>query len=102
MNLAETAIPLRNIGASGVLWRNEGDLVSIVNGDSKVIWSMEDDSLQSFDLSSDPGERSVIEPLTELAEAAGYYWSTPPEAVPSEVNYGETASRELRNLGYIR
>ena len=102
VNLAETAIPLRNIGASGVLWRNEGDLVSIVNGDSKVIWSMEDDSLQSFDLSSDPGERSVIEPLTELAEAAGYYWSTPPEAVPSEVNYGETASRELRNLGYIR
>ena len=102
VNLTDTEIPLRDIGASGVLWRTEGDLVSIVNGDSKLIWSVEDDSAQSFDLGIDPGENSPVEPFTELFEAAGYYWSTPPEANPSEVNYSETAARELRNLGYIR
>ena len=95
-------IPLRDIGASGVLWRAEGDLVSIVNGDRKIIWSVEDDSLQAFDLGQDPGESSSVEPSAELVDAAGYYWSTPPVVVSSEVDYSETAARELRNLGYIR
>lgn len=102
VNLSDAVLPEREIGASGVLWRAEGDLVSIVSGDRKVIWSVEDDSLECFDLGSDPDEGSPSEMMQDLADAAGYYWATPPEASPSEVNYSETAARELRNLGYIR
>ncbi|MCK5785459.1 MAG: sulfatase-like hydrolase/transferase [Candidatus Sabulitectum sp.] len=101
-NLAGSVDPAREIPASGVLWRDQGDLVSIVSGNSKLIWSVEDDSLEMFDLSADPLEKTTIEPRLQIMEAAEFYWATPPMGEAPLVDYSETASRELRNLGYIR
>ena len=101
-NLMEELDTTRNIPASGVLWRTQGDLVSIVSGNSKIIWSVEDDSMESFNLAADPLEREVLEPSEDQIQAAGYYWTTPPAGEAPLVDYSETAARELRNLGYIR
>ncbi len=99
-DLAET-LPAREIPASGVLWR-QGELVSIVSGDTKLIWSLDDDSVETYDLQADPLELDILPVDDELMNAAGFYWATPPLVTPLPVNYDETASRELRNLGYIR
>jgi arylsulfatase A-like enzyme len=101
-NLMEELNTTRDIPASGVLWRTQGDLVSIVCGNSKIIWSVEDDSMESFNLAADPLEREVLEPSEDQIQAAGYYWTTPPAGEAPLVDYSETAARELRNLGYIR
>ncbi|HOP26643.1 MAG TPA: sulfatase [Candidatus Sabulitectum sp.] len=102
VDLAAEQPVMRRIFASGVLWRQEGDLVSVVEGDMKLIWSVEDDSVQAFHLGDDPAETEPVEPCQDLLEEAGFYWATPPEVMADVVDYSETAARELRNLGYIR
>lgn len=102
VNLAGTIDPSREIPASGVLWRDRGDLVSIVSNNNKLIWSVEDDSLEVYNLIADPSEQNAIEAVTGMIEAAEFYWATPPMGEAPLVNYSETAGRELRNLGYIR
>ncbi len=102
VNLAETVNSGRDIPASGVLWRPEGPLVGIVSDNMKLLWSVEDDSLEAYDLASDPHEMDVIEPEISMIEAAEYYWATPPLGEPPLVNYSESVTRELQNLGYIR
>ena len=102
VSLTDAIEPARSIPASGVLWRSEGDLVSIVSNNSKIIWSVEEDSFESYDLANDPMELEIIEPAISLIEAAEFYWATPPLGEAPLVDYSETASRELRNLGYIR
>ncbi len=102
LNLTGSIDPARLIPASGVLWRAEGDLVSIVSNNSKLIWSVEDDSLEAFNLAADPLEQEPVTPENTMIEAAEFYWVTPPMGEAPLVNYSETASRELRNLGYIR
>lgn len=92
----------RDIPASGVLWTDHGEQVSIVNGSEKIIWSVENDSVEGFNLEADPLELHSIQPEERLLDAAGYYWATPPLAVAPVVDTDETATRELRNLGYIR
>ncbi len=101
-NLLEEMNAARDIPASGVLWYQQGDLVSIVSDNSKIIWSVEDDSVESFNLATDPLEREILEPEENLVRAAEYYWATPPVGEAPLVNCSETAARELRNLGYIR
>lgn len=101
-DLAGDISAVREIPASGVLWREAGDLVSVVSGSQKIIWSVADDSVEAFNLEADPGELQIIPPPELLMDAAGFYWSSPPVTVAPAVNYDETASRELRNLGYIR
>jgi len=103
VNLAETINSDREIPASGVLWRSEGDIVSIIANQNKIIWSVEDDSIESFNLLEDPLEQNnILPPISGLLEAAEFYWVTPPMGQAPLVDYSETASRELRNLGYIR
>ena len=102
VDLAGTIDQAREIPASGVLWRSQGDLVSIVSNSSKIIWSVEDDSIEAYNLAADPMELELMEPDSSLIEAAEFYWATPPMGEAPLVNYSETASRELRNLGYIR
>ncbi len=103
INLAETIDSERGIPASGVLWRPEGDIVSIVANQNKIIWSVEDDAIESFSLLEDPLEQNIIlPPMSGLLEAAEFYWVTPPMGEAPLIDYSETASRELRNLGYIR
>ncbi len=102
VNLTGVIDPSREIPASGVLWRSEGDLVSIVSNRSKIIWSVEDDSYEAFNLLTDPAELEVLEVGADLINAAEFYWSTPPMGEAPLIDYSETASRELRNLGYIR
>lgn len=102
VDLAGTVDQAREIPASGVLWRSQGDLVSIVSNSSKIIWSVEDDSIEAYNLAVDPMELELMEPDSSLIEAAEFYWATPPMGEAPLVNYSETASRELRNLGYIR
>ncbi|MCK5036207.1 MAG: sulfatase [Candidatus Sabulitectum sp.] len=102
VDLAGTVDQAREIPASGVLWRPQGDLVSVVSNSSKIIWSVEDDSIEAYNLAMDPMELELMEPDSSLIEAAEFYWATPPMGEAPLVNYSETASRELRNLGYIR
>ncbi len=94
--------PHREIPASGVLWRPECDLVSIVSNKNKIIWSVADDSYEAFNLLTDPGELEVIEAEADLINAAEFYWATPPMGEAPAVDHSATAERELRNLGYIR
>ena len=102
VNLSEAIDNSREIPASGVLWRSQGDLVSMVSNNLKIIWSVEDDSLESYNLTADPLELESQEPGVSQIEAAEFYWATPPMGEAPFINYSETASRELRNLGYIR
>lgn len=100
-NLA-TEIASRDIPASGVLWREQGDLVSVVREGIKLIWSVEDDSLECYDLANDPLEKNIIDHDSDLFNAAGYYRATPAVVTAQRIDYGESVARELRNLGYIR
>jgi arylsulfatase A-like enzyme len=93
---------VRGIPASGVLWRESGDLVSVVSGSRKVIWAVEEDSLEAYDIQLDPGETVMLEPWEDLVDEALYYWATPPVGTAIFVDYGESVAGELRNLGYIR
>ena len=93
---------VRGIPASGVLWRESGDLVSVVSGSRKVIWAVEEDSLEAYDILLDPGETVMLEPWEDLVDEALYYWATPPVGTAIFVDYGESVAGELRNLGYIR
>jgi arylsulfatase A-like enzyme len=102
VNLAGVIEPSRSIPASGVLWRPQGDLVTIVSDGTKLIWSVEDDSLETYDLTADPSESNSVEPAPALLDAAEYYWATPPIGEAPIVDCGENEIRELRNLGYIR
>ena len=102
LNLTGIINPAREIPASGVLWRPEGNLVSIVSNNNKLIWSVEDDSLEAYNLAADPLEQELVTPEIAMIEAAEFYRATPPMGEAPLVNYSETASRELRNLGYIR
>jgi arylsulfatase A-like enzyme len=102
LNLADAIDPARAIPASGVLWRPEGDLVSIVSNMQKVIWSVEEDTFESYDISVDPEEIDSLSSLLSISRDAEFYWGTPPVGAAPIVNCSETVGRELRNLGYIR
>ncbi len=99
--ITSAVTPGRNIPASGVLW-GESDLVSVVSDNAKVIWTLGTDSLEGFDLGNDPGETMPVPPSAAVVDAAEYYRATPPLGPAPVVDIGEAASRELRNLGYIR
>jgi len=102
VDLSGTVDPAREIPASGVLWRPEGDLVSIVSDGYKVIWYVEEDTTEAYALMSDPAEMEPLVPPPSGIQAAEFYWSTPPVGAAPLVDFSETAGRELRNLGYIR
>ncbi len=91
----------RDIPSSGVLWASS-DMASVRQDNLKVIWCIETDSIAAYDLLEDPGELSPFPPDSVLTEALQYYWATPAMAEPPLVPFGETMSRELRDLGYVR
>ncbi len=91
----------RDLPASGVLWAN-GELAALRRGDLKVIWNAGTDSLESYDLATDPGEFFRLDPDSSLINAVLFYWATPALVQAPLVPFGETLNRELRDLGYIR
>ena len=89
------------VPASNVLW-HDGNLASLVEGDDKIIWSVDDGITEQYDLSNDPDEQNSTTPDSALLAELEWYYGTPPLVRPPHVDLVATIQRELRNLGYIR
>ncbi len=90
----------RMIPSSGVL--AETTSVSCLQESRKVIWFIEPDSSETYDLSADPGELSIL-PFDSLllGEVMGY-WAWPSKCTPTENEEAIISARRLQDLGYIR
>ncbi|MBD3370911.1 sulfatase-like hydrolase/transferase [Candidatus Fermentibacteria bacterium] len=93
-------------GATPDCWCEEGlvnrKTVSVLRGDSKLIYDGRTDSSVTYDLSEDPLEQSELPPDSSLLEAALYYYSSPPKVLPPILEgLGEEHERIIRSLGYF-
>ncbi len=95
-NFQEEPVP-----ASNVLWHG-GDLASLVDGDRKIIWSVDDDIIEQYNLSTDPEEQTPITPDSAMKAGVEWYYGTPPYASAPYVDIEGAMQRDLRDLGYIR
>ena len=91
----------RALPASGILWR-PGDLVAVRMDRLKVIWEPATGVVETYDLGVDPMESSGMAADSGMLAEAHYYWATPVLFTAPEVPFEETATRVLRDLGYIR
>ena len=89
------------VPASDVLWR-EGNLASLVSGGRKLIWGVDEDFTEQYDLASDPGELVSLPADSGMMGELEWYYATPALAEAPFVDVEGTIQRELRNLGYIR
>ena len=90
----------RVIPSSGVMV----DTVSVagISGDSKVIWFVEPDSSETFNLAEDPGETTLLPTDSLLFEEVLSYWAWPCICTPTENEAALIDRHRLEALGYIR
>lgn len=89
------------VPASNILWR-EGNLASLVSDGRKLIWGVDEDFTEQYDLRTDPGELTVLPPDSAMMEELEWYYATPPVAPAPYVDVEGSIERGLRSLGYIR
>ena len=89
----------RSLPASGVNTGPPYDLASMREGPLKLVWNVEYDTVEMYDLDSDPGEMARIPADPGILESAELYWTMPPvyQSVRSEMEVGPA----LRDLGYL-
>lgn len=90
----------RVLPSSGVL----ADTVSAccVKDSVKVLWFVEPDSTETYDLVSDPGETIPLPLDSLLFEAVLGYWAWPCICTPTSYEDDEIELKRLQDLGYIR
>ncbi len=89
------------VPAGDVLWR-EGDLASLVFDGKKLIWGVDEDFTEQYDLSLDPGETVCLPADSVLMADLEWYFGTPALAEAPFVDVEGSMRQDLRNLGYIR
>lgn len=101
-DLLSEQYPDLDIPASNLLW-SEIQQASIRRDSMKIIWNADGSHVELFDLASDPSELHSLPVIDDsMIESVEFYWSTPPVCNPPEVSFGESMTRRLRDLGYIR
>lgn len=93
-----TAVP---VPAGDVLWR-EGDLASLVFEGRKLIWGVDEDFTEQYDLSLDPGETASLPADPVMMADLEWYYGTPALAEAPFVDVEGGMQQDLRDLGYIR
>ncbi|MEN8208187.1 MAG: sulfatase [Candidatus Fermentibacteria bacterium] len=68
----------------------------------KVIWFVEPDSSETFDLADDPGEMNMLTTDSLLLDEVLKYWAWPCICTPTENEEALIEMRRLEGLGYIR
>ena len=89
------------VPAGDVLWR-EGDLASLVFDGRKLIWGVDEDFTEQYDLSLDPGETVSLQADSVMMGELEWYFGTPALAEAPFVDVEGSMRQNLRNLGYIR
>lgn len=89
------------VPAGDVLWR-EGDLASLVFEGKKLIWGVDEDFTEQYDLSVDPGETVSLPPDSVMLSDLEWYFGTPALAEAPFVDVEGSIRQNLRDLGYIR
>ncbi len=90
----------RILPSSGVL----ADTVSAccIKNSAKVLWFIEPDSTETYDLVSDPGETTPLPLDSLLFEEVLRYWAWPCICTPTSYEDDEIELKRLQDLGYIR
>lgn len=89
------------VPAGNVLWR-EGDLASLVSDGKKLIWGVDEDFTEQYDLSLDPGETVCLPADPVMMGELEWYFGTPALAEAPFVDVKDSMQQDLRDLGYIR
>ncbi|MFO7626755.1 MAG: sulfatase [Candidatus Fermentibacteraceae bacterium] len=89
------------VPSGDVLWR-EGDLASLVFDGKKLIWGVDEDFTEQYDLSLDPGETVCLPVDSVMLGELEWYFGTPALAEAPFVDVEGSMQQDLRNLGYIR
>lgn len=90
----------RFIPASGINTGPDFNQVSVVHGSRKIIWNVETDESETYNLNSDPTEQKPLLCDSILLEAVQYYWAAPCLWEPVLLEEWQVAP-VLRDLGYI-
>lgn len=95
------SIPVgRVIPSSGVL--ADTSSAACLQNRNKVLWFVESDSVETFDLAADPGEMLILPVDSFLLGEVERYWAWPCICNPTDFESTEIEQRRLEDLGYIR
>lgn len=90
----------RIIPSSGVIADTAS--ASVLSGSIKVLWFVEPDSAETYDLASDPGETEALPLDSILFDEVTDYWAWPCICTPTAFEENLIENRRLESLGYIR
>ncbi|MCD4707393.1 MAG: sulfatase [Candidatus Sabulitectum sp.] len=90
----------RVIPSSGVIADTAS--AACLQGSKKVLWFVEPDSSETFNLEDDPGEMNLLPVDSLLLEEVMNYWAWPCICTPTENEEAIIEMRRLEGLGYIR
>lgn len=68
----------------------------------KVLWYVQPDSVETYDLEADPGETTILPTDSLLFDQVLSYWAWPPVCNPTTFESETVERRRLEGLGYIR
>ncbi len=89
----------RIIPSSGVM--SDTKSVASIQGSQKVIWFVESDSSETFNLAEDPGELILLTTDSLLLEKVTEYWAWPCICTPTQNTDAIIEMKRLHDLGYI-
>jgi choline-sulfatase len=89
----------RVMPSSGVI--DDSSSVACLQESRKVIWHMESDSSETYNLENDPGETDRLTTDSLLLQEALDYWAWPCICTPTHNDEAEIEIKQLVNLGYI-
>ncbi len=90
----------RIIPSSGVI--ADTTSAACLQESNKVIWFVEPDSSETFNLADDPGELNMLTTDSLLMEEVLEYWAWPCLCTPTQNESALIEMRRLEGLGYIR
>ncbi len=94
-------IPLdRVIPSSGVM--ADTSSAACLQGSMKVLWFVEPDSSETFNLADDPGEMNMLTTDSLLLNEVLSYWAWPCICIPTTNEEAQIEMKRLEGLGYIR
>lgn len=94
-------IPLdRVIPSSGVM--ADTSSAACLQGSMKVLWFVEPDSSETFNLTDDPGEMNMLTTDSLLLDEVLSYWAWPCICIPTTNEETLIEMKRLEGLGYIR
>ncbi len=100
VNILEEFSSDRVIPSSGV--NADTASAACLQNSSKVIWFVEPDSSETFNLADDPGELNRLTTDSLLLEEVLEYWAWPCICTPTQNEDALIEMRRLIDLGYIR